>query len=47
MPAKRLKMLPKGFYPVGEIISNKEGIVLIGGSGEKRRVKPEGYIHFK
>ncbi len=46
MPANRLKMLPKGFYPVGEIRPNKEGITLVDSSGKKKRVKPKGYTHF-
>ncbi len=46
MPANRLKMLPKGFYPVGEISHSKEGITLVDSSGKKKRVRPKGYTHF-
>jgi thiamine-monophosphate kinase len=46
MPANRLKMLPKGFYPVGEIMPGREGITLVDSSGKKKRVKPRGYTHF-
>ena len=47
MPADRLKALPKGFYPVGEITSGKEeGTTLVDSIGKKRKVKPEGYRHF-
>lgn len=46
MPAKRLDMLPKGFYPVGEIVSGNATITLVDSSGKKNKVKPEGYTHF-
>lgn len=46
MPADKLKMLPKDFYPVGEISSGKEGITLVDSSGKRKRVKPKGYTHF-
>ncbi len=46
MPAKRLSMLPKGFYPVGEIISTSATITLVDSSGKKNKVQPKGYTHF-
>jgi len=46
MPADRLKMLPKGFYPIGEISHGKEGITLVDSSGKKKRVSLKGYTHF-
>ena len=46
MPAKRLSMLPKGFYPVGEIVSGNATITLVDSLGKKNRVQPKGYTHF-
>ncbi len=46
MPAKKLSGLGKGFYVVGEIASDKEGITLVDRSGKRKKARPEGYTHF-
>lgn len=46
MPAKMLKFLPRGFYPIGEMVRGRPEIVYVEGSGSRRVIEPKGYTHF-
>lgn len=46
LPRAQLKRLPKGFYPVGEIVRGRRGITYVTRDGKRKEVLPRGYRHF-
>lgn len=46
LPSFELKKLPKGFYPVGEIVKGTKGIIYVTREGKRKKVLPRGYRHF-
>jgi thiamine-monophosphate kinase len=46
IPRARAGALRGDFYPVGEIMDNRDGIIYVTRYGKRQRISPGGYSHF-